>query len=97
MKIAMFIQDDKMKNIDVNAFNVLIFKRQDDTILGIENEYICNRDINYITLWLLDRKIDVVYIAEKDSEIDAYFGKFGIEIKTHEDLKDDSILKAFLM
>lgn len=97
MKIALFLEDKKLKAINVEAMSVLIIEMSNDTIASIENNSLYSKDLNYISLWLLRKQINLIYILSADDKIRDYFRRIDVEVKTFEDLKDNPILKLFLL
>lgn len=97
MKVALFFSDEKLKAINVDSMSVLIVEMSDSTIVSVENESIYSRDLNYISLWLLKKQVNTIYILNADDDIKNYFKRIDIEVKTFEDLKEDSILNLFLI
>ena len=97
MKIAIFVNDDKLKAIHVNATSVLVVEMIDDTVASVENDTLYSMDLNYISLWLLGKQINVIYILSADDDIRNYFRRMDIEVKTFEDLKENPLLNIFLL
>jgi len=97
MKVAMFIRNTDMEAMRVEALNVMVFDIDNNTIKGMENDCLYNKSIDYISLWLINKKIDTIYIEESDEEITSYFNKLNISVKTHNDLEQEPLLKMFMV
>lgn len=97
MKIALFLSDERLKAINIEAMSVLILEIADGTIANVENNSLYSKDPNYISLWLLKKRVNVIYILNADDCTREYFKRIDIEVKTFEDLKDDPVLKLFLL
>lgn len=97
MKIALFLKDEKLKAINVDAMSVSIIEMSDDTVVSIENNTLYSRNPNYISLWLLRKQVNTIYILSADDNIRDYFKRIDVEVKTFEDLKENPILKLFLL
>lgn len=68
MKIAIFINDNKMKELNINAVNVFVFTIENEKVTGVENETLYNKNHNYISLWLINREVNEVYIQYTDNQ-----------------------------
>ncbi len=97
MKVAMFIKDEKLDRINADAVRVLVFDIEGNKIVGIEEDCLYKKNLNFLSVWLLNKRINVVYIQETNDGVDNYFKKLDIEVKTHEDLKNDPLFYAFLL
>lgn len=97
MKIALFLEDEKLKAINVDAMSVLIVNMSNDKIVNVKNDSLYSRDLNYISLWLLKEKINVIYILNADENMRSYFKRIDVEVKTFEDLKENPQLNLFLL
>jgi len=97
MKVAMFVRDEKMRALNTEAMQAIIFHIDNDLITGVEHEHLFCRNLNYISLWLINKQINEIYIREADDKIRDYFKKMDIIVKTHEDISDNPLFKAFLL
>lgn len=97
MKIALFLNDEKLKAINVDAMSVLIIEMLNDTVVSVENNTLYSKDPNYISLWLLRKHVNTIYILSADDNIRGYFKRIDVEVKTFEDLKENLILQLFLL
>jgi len=96
MKVAMLIGSERMKTLSKDFLRAYIFDVENDMVMGVESEYLSKKDINYISLWLLSRRIKIVYVDEIEEKHTQYMDKLNIEVRTFKALKDNTILKAFL-
>jgi len=97
MRIAMFIKNNEMKPMNVDAVNVLLFEIINNTIKGMESNCFYNKNINHISLWLINKEVNIIYLEDADSDLISYFKRLDIIVKKHEDIKDNPILKLFLI
>jgi len=81
MRIALFI-----KNGNIDAIHILVFDAQVDKILNSEDCFLYEKDINYVSLWLISKQVKAFYIRDADDKIRNYFHKLDIEVKTYEDI-----------
>jgi len=97
MKIALLFHDEKLKALRVDALSVLIVEMGGDTIENVENHSLYSRDLNYISLWLVIRHIDVIYLHSADGDIRDFFKRINVEVRTFEDLKENPLLSLSLL
>jgi hypothetical protein len=97
MKVAMFIKDEKLDRIKADTVRALVFDIDGNKIVGIEEDCLYKKNLDFLSVWLLNKQINIVYIQDTNNSIDSYFQKLDIEVKTHEDLKNDPLFYAFLL
>lgn len=97
MRIAMFLKDENLKRINVESIRVLIFTMSADLATGMEEHKLYNKNLNYISVWLLDKKVDTIFVREADEDVIEFFRKMDISVKTSEDIENNQFLKAFLI
>jgi hypothetical protein len=96
MKIALFLNDEKLKAMNAEAFAAFLLEIADNIIVSVENDLLYSKNLNYISLWLLKKQVNILYILSADDTLRSYFKRIDVEVKTFEDLKDNPILNLFL-
>lgn len=96
MKVAMLINSERLKTLSKDFLRAYIFEVENDMVTGVESEYISQKDVNHISLWLLSRRIEIVYVDQIEEKYAIYAQKLNIQVRTFKDLKNNTILKAFL-
>lgn len=97
MKVALFLRDEKMKAFNTKAVRVLVCSMLNDSIADLEENSIPNLNINYVSLWMLNKKVDVIYIPEEQPDAAEFFKKIDVSVKTYDDIKTNSELHPFLV
>lgn len=97
MKIAMLLVCGQLNNLDEDVVYAIVFEVKNSIIISVDNDLLNKRNINYNTLWLLKRNIKELYVESVDDTARTYFERLGITIKTYEDMKDNELLKSFLL
>jgi len=97
MKVAIFIKNNQMETLKVEAIYMLILNLENDIIVGMETNYMYSSNIDHVSLYLISKQVNVLYIECADDTVKDFFRKFGITVKTYEDLKENHIFRAFLM
>lgn len=90
MKVAICMNDEKMYQSRIEMMYALIIDIQKDIIYKKEEVCFCEKNINYISLWLLSKEITLIYIKDTNKDINSYFSEIGIEVRTHQDYLIDS-------
>lgn len=96
MKVAMFVKNERMARPNSEAMCALIFNIEEGKITGMEDVFLYNMTVNYISLWLLARDINVFYILDIKEEDRSFFKKIGITAKTFKEINDGHIFWAFI-
>ncbi|HCO67262.1 MAG TPA: hypothetical protein DIT04_05835 [Dysgonomonas sp.] len=97
MKIALFLKNETLKVLHADAFSVLVIQMSNQSIESVENHSLFSKDPDYISLWLIRRQIDTIYIQNADQDIKDYFRRINVEVNSFRDLKDDPVLNLFLL
>lgn len=97
MKIALFLRDEKMKAFNMKAVRVLVCNMMNDSIADLEENSIPSLNINYVSLWMLNKEINVIYIPEEQPDATEFFKKIDISVKTYDDIQTNSVLRPFIV
>lgn len=90
-KIAIFLSKDRLDIFTRYTVHIIIFDIINNDIKDINNEFLTKKDINYISLWLLKSDVQEIYVEDLDEQAQRYFDNIGIVVKTHEDIKSESL------
>ncbi len=97
MKIVMFLKYKKEEGIyDEDIIDALTFDVSGRKVCFFRQEYLYSKNINYISLWLLNRQIPEVYVREADDKTRLYFKRIGITIKSYEELENKEFFTEYL-
>ncbi len=96
MKVAMLLKNNRKDSLK-DALYTLLITIENDRIQGVNDEYLPNKEINYLSLWLMSQQVKVVYVQETDEETKDYYKKLGIEIKTYEEMQEHPLFKSFIV
>jgi len=97
MKIAMFLKDENMKKINVASMRVLVFTADNGFVTGMEEHKMYNNNLNFVSIWLIDKQVDTIYLQAASEEIVIFFRRMNITVKTYEDANENQFLKSFLI
>lgn len=96
MNIALFIHKEKeMMTLD-NVIPILVLHIDHNSAISYCKEVAVDRDINYLSLWLLTSKIKEVYMEDIDAKTKRLFEKLGIIVHLCPDIYKCPPLKDFL-
>ena len=96
MKIALFLIDEKIGSDNPEVMPIIVLHVQGQLVAEVEKEIIVKKDINYLSLWLLTKKIKEIYVQDIDPIIKLLFEKLGVVVCRHEDIEKKPVLKRFL-
>lgn len=95
MIIAIFIIDKAFGKLDKDIIRAYVFDTGDE-ILSLGDELLFMKNMNYVSSWLANRKIKVIYCKEMEIERQRYFENLGIKIKPLTALREDPLLQSLL-
>lgn len=96
MKVALFLKDKKIDETDIDVLPILILHIGDKKAIEIEKDIIVKKDINYLALWLLNKKIKEVYVADIDPLVKKLFEKLNVIVRKHDEMRRNPLLKSFI-
>ena len=97
MTIAVFIKDIYLSRIIGRSKHVFIFEIENEIITAVGEELMKIKDINYICLWLLGKKIGVIYSDDFSKKEQLTLKRAGIIVRSLNDIKNNPILEALLV
>ena len=96
MKIALLLKDEIIDDPPVDTIPILILHTDHETVVDVEKEFIVKKDINYLALWLLTKRIKEIYVMEIDPMIKKLFEKLGITVRKYDEMIKNPLLKQFI-
>lgn len=97
MKVALFLKDEKIEKTDIEVLPILILYLGEKKAVEMEKDIIIRKDINYLALWLLNKKIEEIYVADIDPLVRKLFEKLNVTVKKHEEMKKNPMLRTFIL
>ena len=95
MKIAIFFTNDKIDNHDKETIPVMILYTNKQVVVDVEKDIIVKKDVNYLALWLLVKKIEEIYVMDIDPLIKKMFEKIGVNVQVFKDINENHYLRTF--
>jgi len=95
MKAALFLTDDRIENHELGMIPVMILRIHKESVVEIEKDVIVKKDVNYLSLWLLAKKIDEIYVMGIDPLIKKMFENLGVKIRIFDEIGESHYLRAF--
>ena len=87
MKIAVF--NNTSGSQKSGWISVFLLERLEDHVAFIKKELLPDSDLNYCGLWILSRKVEVIYVASYSNDLMNLLGKIGIEIRNFKQIQSD--------
>lgn len=97
MRIAVFLHNDNLKVLNKDAVQAFTFDVNNDLIISIGQETLITSNLNSVSLWLLNKSIEEIYITTINSTTKCYLERIGITVRSMDELKDNPILKSFVI
>jgi len=95
MKIAVFLRSEALDTLDEHIVHAIILSITDNIVTGIDKEFLSTENIDHIGLWLVTRRINMLYLQIPDEKTKTYLEKIGIGVNSFEDLKNNELIKLF--
>jgi len=96
MKIALFIKGDKIDDVKADTIPIIVLHTNDTSVIDVEKDIIVKKDINYMALWLLTKRIKELYVMDIDPMIKKLFEKLGVVVRKYEDIEKNPLLREFI-
>lgn len=96
MKIALFLKNDKIDDSDIDTIPIIVLHTDSNTVVEIEKDIIVKKDVNYLALWLLIKRIKEVYVMDIDPLIRQLFERLGVVVRKYDDMKKNPLLRKFI-
>jgi len=96
MRIALFLKDNIIDGTEDDVIPIIILHTNNKSVMEVEKDILVKKDINYLALWLLTKRINELYVAEIDQRVKNLFEKIGVTVRKHEEVIKNPLLKEFL-
>lgn len=96
MKVALFLKDNEIKETDADVIPIIILHLGDKAVMEVEKDIIVKKDINYLALWLLTKKIKEIYVMDIHPSVRKLFEKLGVKVRKHDEMYKNPLLKEFI-
>lgn len=97
MKVAVFIKNNELTALDEDKVRVVIFKMEEDKVIGVENTILDEKTKDSITSWLYQKSINQIYLSEIDDYLHKQISLKGIQVKTRKNLKNDKLFNSLAL
>lgn len=95
MKVALFL-NEKVDDSNTNTIPIMILHMDNKSILEVEKDIIVKKDVNYLALWLLTKRIKEIYVTDIGPMTKKLFEKLGVTVRLHKDIERNPLLKKFI-
>lgn len=96
MKIALFLKNDKIDDSDIDTIPIIVLHTDSNTVVEIEKDILVKKDVNYLALWLLTKRIKEVYVMDIDPLIRQLFERLGVVVRKYDDMRKNPLLRKFI-
>ncbi len=96
MKIALFLKRDKIDDVENDSIPIIVLHTNENSVVKVEKDMLVKKDINYMALWLLTKRIKEIYVMDIDLMIKKLFENLGVVVKKYADIERNPLLKRFI-
>ncbi|MDR2918982.1 MAG: hypothetical protein LBV72_06425 [Tannerella sp.] len=97
MRIAIFIDDICIPKLKSGVKHIFLFDVDNELVKAIGEELMRITDINYVCLWLLGKRVKVIYYDGFSAVEKTILERSGMKIRVFDEIKDHPILEALLV
>ena len=97
MKVAIFIKKNELTALHEEKVRVVVFKIEEDKVVGVENITLEEQYKMSIESWLKQKSINRIYLSEIDSKTYQKLNSNGIKVKTLESIENDKLFKSLAL
>lgn len=95
MRIAIFLRNEKLP--EESIVQAYAFSIENHIITSIGSELLYVENVDYLIIWLIGNKIDVLYMNSPDTDFQESIQKIGVEVKSLTEIKNNPLLNLFLI
>lgn len=95
MRIALILKHSRSSSSVKHDNKAIIFNVEENKVIGVENEILKSKDIEYLSVWAQNGKIDEIFIPEANEMMKNTFNELGINIKKYDELKNNKLFNTF--
>lgn len=96
MKIALLLKDDKIDESYSETIPIIVLHTDSESVVEVEKDIIVKKDVNYLALWLLTKRIKEIYVMDIDPLVKKLFERLGVIVRKYEDINKNPLLKKFV-
>ncbi len=96
MRIALFLKDSKIDDCETDSIPIIVLHADSRSVVEVEKDFFIKKDVNYVALWLLTKRIKEVYVTDIDPLVKKLFEKLGVIVGKYEDMDKNSVLRNFI-
>lgn len=96
MKIALFMKEDKIDDAKSNTIPIIVLHTDNTSVVEVEKDMMVKKDVDYMALWLLTKRIKELYVMDIDPLVKKLFEKLGVKVRRYKDMERNPVLKEFV-
>lgn len=97
MRVAVILENIYVMIIGSDTRKALLFDVENEVVIALDEEIISLSDINYLSLWLLGKRVERLYCDDLDAGEREFIEKTGIAVWPLNAIRDHPILQALLL
>lgn len=96
MKVALFMKEEVIDEMYTDTIPIIVLHMNDKFIMDVEKDFLVNKDVNYLALWLLTKRIREIYVMDIDPLVKKLFEKLGVIVRSYKDIEKNPLLREFM-
>lgn len=96
MKIAVLSTGKHSKMQKTSIPSAQIFSIHNNTVIEKERKILMNESKNYILQWIIEHKINIVYMHDVDDQMKRCLKKLNVFLKTMDEVKEHPLLNKYI-
>lgn len=97
MRIAVILDNIYLVVTGSSTKKILLFEVDEELVTALDEDIISLSDINYLSLWLLGRRVAKIYCDGLENKEKQFLKKTGIEVYPLGSIRGHPILQALLL
>lgn len=97
MRVAVVLNIINLLEIKSSTRRVLLFEVDGDLITALDEDIVSIADMNWLSLWLLGKRVDKLYCDGLTKSGKRYLENAGIKVHSLKHIKDHPVLEALLL
>jgi|GEM_PF-2397293 hypothetical protein len=97
MRLAIVLDNIYLAEMKSPIKKIMLFEADGDLVVAIDEDLISLSDTNYLSLWLLAKRVACLYCDGLTEEGEVLLNKAGIKVYPLNKIRDHPILQALLL
>lgn len=97
MKVAFLLENELLCNLnkylEERKIRAVIFNVEKDQYTHTQDDYFSNQSFGYLSLWILNKHIDIIFVSNVEPDIKRLFLKIGTIVEDKTELDNNPLFR----